>query len=131
MNQVKPDVLDILMTAVHLAAIELAQVHPQSDNPEKSVAIWQQYLVQQAAKKQSSMSGAERFLFRLTYLLFKETTPATIPCDTCCGSGECQGISERESGGNGCDCESIEDCPLCGECAVCGGEGAVEVEVAQ
>jgi hypothetical protein len=127
MNQVKPDVLDILMTAVHLAATELAQVHPQSESLEKSIAIWQQYLVQQAVKKQNSMSGAEGFSFRLTHLLFKETTPTTIPCDTCGGSGECQGIPARKTCGNGCECNSVEDCPTGGECAVCGGEGVLEV----
>lgn len=65
----KPELEDVLMTGVHLAATELAKIHPQCDDFEASVRIWQQYLIQQALKKQQSMTPWERDLYRLTHLL--------------------------------------------------------------
>jgi hypothetical protein len=127
-HQNQPDVLDTLMTAVHLAATELAQVYPQDESLEKSVATWQKYLVQQAIKTQAAMTEGERFMYRLTHLLIPSSAKMqVVPCDTCAGTGECQGIAARESCGDGCSCKSLEDCLIGRECAACGGEGAVEV----
>jgi hypothetical protein len=68
-NPVKPDLFDVLATAVYFAAVELAAVYPQNqDDPEiDSVATWQKYLIQQAIKKQDQMTEEERFAFRQTH----------------------------------------------------------------
>lgn len=124
-----PDILDILMTAVHLAANELAKTHPQGESLESSILIWQKYLIQQAIYKQNSMSEGERILFRLTHLI-PDVAPKKVkkrPCEFCSGTGECQGIAARESSGKGCNCASLADCASLGECAICCGEGTEEI----
>jgi spore coat polysaccharide biosynthesis protein SpsF (cytidylyltransferase family) len=63
----QPDTLDTLMTAVLLAAEELAKVYPQVEGD--SVEIWKKYLLQQALKKQESMSEQERQRYRLEHLV--------------------------------------------------------------
>jgi len=65
-NPIKPDLFDVLATAVNLAAVELAAVYPQDQNDREidSVATWQKYLIQQAIKKQDQMTEEERFAFR-------------------------------------------------------------------
>lgn len=68
-SPIKPELEDVLMTGVHLAAIELAKIHPQRDDFEASVRIWQRYLIQQALKKQQGMTSGERHIYRLTHLL--------------------------------------------------------------
>lgn len=62
------DVFDVLATAVYLAAVELAEIHPQANLREESIEVWKKYLLQQAAKKQESMSPEERVIFRATHL---------------------------------------------------------------
>lgn len=66
MNDIKPDILDVLATAVYLAAQELAKSHPQPHGD--SVEIWKQTLLQEAIKIQDRMSLQERERFRLEHL---------------------------------------------------------------
>jgi len=63
-NPVKPDLYDVLATAVYLAAVELADIHPQSADSDESIEIWKKYLLQQALKKQEQMTEEQRFAFR-------------------------------------------------------------------
>lgn len=61
-----PDLFDVLATAVILAADELARVRPQNnDDPAiDSSKIWQNYLLQEALRKQQNMTDEERSAFR-------------------------------------------------------------------
>lgn len=68
-SSIKPELEDVLMTAVHLAATELAKIYPQAEEVELSVKIWQQYLIQQALKTQDRMAPWEREMYRRTHLL--------------------------------------------------------------
>jgi hypothetical protein len=65
-NPIKPDLYDVLATAVYLAATELAEVYPQPDT-EDSIKKWTGYLLQQAIKKQELMTEEQRFVFRETH----------------------------------------------------------------
>jgi len=67
-NPIKPDVFDVLATAVYLAALELAEVLPQANCKSESIEIWKKYLLQQALKKQRQMSEQQRDAFRLEHL---------------------------------------------------------------
>jgi len=62
------DVFDVLATAIYLAAVELHDVYPQANLRDESIEVWRNYLIQQAAKKQESMSPEERVVFRATHL---------------------------------------------------------------
>lgn len=67
MNDIKPDTLDVLATAVYLAAQELAEAHPQPNGD--SVEIWKKMLLQQAIKMQDNMSPQERAAMLIMPLL--------------------------------------------------------------
>lgn len=66
MNNIKPDILDVLCTAVYLAAQELAEVHPQPKGD--SVEIWKRMLLKKALKMQDKMTEQERERFKLEHL---------------------------------------------------------------
>ena len=65
----KPELFDVLATAVHLAALELAKVYPQKNaSKEKSIKIWKAYLIQSALKAQEIMNPSQREAFRKKHL---------------------------------------------------------------
>lgn len=67
-NPVKPDIWDVMATAVQLAAQELAAVYPQPQ-VEDSVKHWKCYLLQQAVRLQDQMTEEQRFAYRHNVLL--------------------------------------------------------------
>lgn len=60
-NVVEPSLEDILMTAIQLAAEELAEAYPQPQGD--SVGRWKAHLIQQATKKQGQMTEEQRFIY--------------------------------------------------------------------
>lgn len=66
-EEIKPQIADVLMTAVLLAAEELANIYPQPHGD--SVEIWKGYLLQKSLKKQESMTVQERERYRMEHLL--------------------------------------------------------------
>lgn len=65
--QHKPEIADVLMTAVLLAAEELANVYPQPYS--NSTEIWKGYLLKKALTMQENMSLQERIRYRTEHLL--------------------------------------------------------------
>lgn len=70
-NIVYPALEDILMTAIQLAAEELAEAHPQPQGD--SIKRWKGYLIQQAVKRQLQMSEEQRFAYARDVICMEET----------------------------------------------------------
>lgn len=66
-NNTKPELADVLMTAVYFAAQELAEVLPQPGG--NSVEIWKGYLLQKSLKHLDAMTEENRERWKREFLL--------------------------------------------------------------